>query len=363
MTRKDGSPERSRLTDDVLRVRQWGTVQARVLPTSMAKVLSVGSAKTSWLYLYDSEDRVSAHHGDFFRQDGKWMMRDAGSTNGIVVDGRNCAQFILEPGQVIHIGGVTLVAESYLSMAVHAYLSRVIGWSNLLAVDLAMRALRIATMRETALVLRGADNLVSIARELHCRAVGVERPFVVCAPTQSNRGDPGGIVSENGILTTRGGMSGLRTARDGSLCVFHDRLPRDYVSVMRRFHDPDTRVMLIMCAKSGVPINGVIPIEIPPLASRTSELRRIVEEYIQDAKVTFGAEHSELPANYVDWIINNETKSLVHIERATQRLVALREGESVYSASKLIGVSRQSMATWIEKHGLQQLLSERHLSD
>jgi hypothetical protein len=352
MTRPDGNGEHW-LNDSVHRVRFFAAARSRPFPPSTPRALSVGSDRSCWLCLNDSEgeDRVSKHHGDFILRDGKWRMRDAGSTNGILVDGLRCDEFILVPAQVIHLSGATLIVESHRTIAVHAYLSRVIGWNNLLAVDLAMRALRRATMREAALVLHGPDDLISIAHTLHCLALGSDRPFVVSSPTSLHTGYSTG---ERRILSTKSATTGLLMARHGSLCVFPDRLPRDYVSAERRFHHPDAKVMLIRCAKNSAPTNGVTPVEIPPLVSRASDLPRIITEYVQDAGVVFGIEHHEFPDNWTHWIIDNEARSLGQIERATQRLVALRMERSVYGASKLLGLARQTMADWIANHGLPE---------
>jgi hypothetical protein len=197
-TRDDGGA-RWRLDDDVLRLRVWATFRSRSLPESTARELSVGSARTAWWHLQDSEGRVSEYHGVLSRRDGKWVLRDSGSTNGIIVAGQRYPQLILEPAQEICIGGVTMITESYLSMALHAYLSRILGWDNIRSVDLALRALRVAAMRETALVLCGSDDLVSIAHALHCRALGPERAFIHCIQTQSDTDSIDNVKLSRGV--------------------------------------------------------------------------------------------------------------------------------------------------------------------
>ena len=49
-------------------------------------------------------------------------------------------------------------------------------------VDQALRSVRMGATRHAALVLCGDDDLVPIARALHRRSRGPERPFIVCDP-------------------------------------------------------------------------------------------------------------------------------------------------------------------------------------
>jgi hypothetical protein len=349
-TTRDSVRDRWQLTDDVFRMRELATADARVLPQSAVRELSIGSAKNAWWRVQDIKERVSLKHGVLFREDGKWILRDSGSTNGISFAGHRYNRLVLEPAQEIGIGGVTIITESNLSIALHAYLSRILGWKNILAVDLALRALRVAAMRETALVLCGED-LVSVARSIHCKALGVDRPFVYCGPANVGLG--------RSVVFTEDGTSGLAASRNGTLCLVNEKLPGDYLSVNRAFQDPDTRAMLMVCSKRTLVIHGVHSIEIPPLSSREKDIPRIITEYAADAKVALGIEHSEFPSEYVDWIREKHAKTLEQIARSTERLVALQATSSIYAAAKIIGISGQGLHRWIGQHGMPPSLEAR----
>jgi hypothetical protein len=86
------------------------------------------------------------------------------------------------PGVEIGIGGVTLIAESRLLVALRELLARLIGWAEgrRAEVDLALRSVRLAATRRESLPLCGDG--VSIARLLHRHALGDTRLFVVCDP-------------------------------------------------------------------------------------------------------------------------------------------------------------------------------------
>lgn len=53
--------------------------------------------------------RVSRSHARLTRSNGRWMVRDEGSTNGTFVNGRMVAQHALKNGDLLSLGGLELV--------------------------------------------------------------------------------------------------------------------------------------------------------------------------------------------------------------------------------------------------------------
>lgn len=345
----DAGVDRWQINDDVLRLRQWATERSQVLPAASRKELVIGSGESAWLRLEDGLGRVSRSHASLSQREGKWILRDAGSTNGVIVQGRRCQEVVLEPTQEIWLGGVTMIAESARSMALRAFLSRLIGWSSeqVQIIDLALRSIRIAATRETALVLCGDDDIVSIASALHRRVLGPDRPFVLCDPRRRQADDNVRTVGNH-----KKGMEALKAAKGGSMCIWDKHPPRDFVAVKRALQDLDTRVMLIVCARlpSDAELLGATPIVIPSLNRRSPELSRIVDEYIQDATDELGFERSGFPQRLRDWVINDDAASLSRIESTTWRLVALQmAGGHLGRAAKLLGMARWSLARWIQR--------------
>lgn len=67
---------------------------------------SLGRLASNDIVLNDR--RVSRHHADLLEQDGRWLVRDAGSTNGTAVNGKIVREAVLKPGDRISLGGLEL---------------------------------------------------------------------------------------------------------------------------------------------------------------------------------------------------------------------------------------------------------------
>lgn len=89
----------------------------------------------------------------------------------------------------------------------------------------------------------------------------------------------------------------------------------------------------------------------PPLAERTSEIHRIVDEYAADAIAELHARDACLTAGDRRWIIEHPT-SLAEIEKATMRVVALRMSRHLSEAAERIGMAPVSLWRWILRRKL-----------
>src|ERR1041385_8870909 len=183
-TRTDASTHEWAIDDPVIRLREWGTLTPHPLPQPPVDECIVGAAESCTIRLKDPSCRVSRVHAHLVRDRGRWLLRNANSKNGILVDGALRQEAVLAPGAEIGIGGITLVAESALSIALRGFLERLLGWEvdHVEVVDHALRAVRMAASRRVALVLCGHADLVSTARSLHRHSRGLQRPFIVCDP-------------------------------------------------------------------------------------------------------------------------------------------------------------------------------------
>jgi hypothetical protein len=210
------------MDDDVVRLREWATETIRPLPQPPIDECTVGAAETCALRIDDRSGRVSRLHARLVRDQGKWLLCDESSKNGIWLDGSRRREIALEPGAEIGIGGITLIAESKRSIALRSFLARLLGWGKgrTEIVDHALRSVRMAATRRAALILCGDGDLVPIARSLHRRSRGLEQPFIVCDP----RRHPGKETvrsAENHVM----GLEALAAAAGGSVCVRTRRLP------------------------------------------------------------------------------------------------------------------------------------------
>ena len=92
--------------------KKWRDVY-RLTP---GQVTTVGRAPTNRIVLAD--EVCSRNHCEVFQRDQDWILRDLGSRNGTMVDGRLVqSEFTLHPGQLIQIGPCDLAFTDDLSQA------------------------------------------------------------------------------------------------------------------------------------------------------------------------------------------------------------------------------------------------------
>ncbi len=334
------------IDDEVVQLRRWGTATMYWLPRPPIRELTVGAADTCGLRIDDRSGRVSRLHARLVRRQTRWLLRDESSKNGVWVDGARRSELMLTPGLEIRIGGVTLIAESPLLNALRSFLSRLLGWKNECTgmVDLALRTVRTAATRRTALMLCGDGDLVPIARAIHRHVRNSHRPFVVCDPRRQ-AGKETVRSAENHAV----GMDALAAAAGGSLCVRSRRLPPDFAQVVERLRDPTSQVQLIVCAEEPKECERcrVTPLVIPPLADRQDEIDRIIHEYAHDAMVALAAPRYVFQAADHDWVREHAAGTLPEIEKATLRLVALRASRNLSHAATQLGMAPVSLSRWI----------------
>ncbi len=351
-TRTDvGGPSEWLIDDEVIQLRVWRTNIVHPLPPKDGEWM-IGAVAGCWLQLPDPTARISRQHATLAHEDGRWALSDLHSKNGICQDGAVRASFPLTPGVEIGIGGVTLIAESRLLVALREILARLIGWADgrRAEVDVALRSVRFAATRREPLLLCGDGDLVSIARLLHRHTLGDTRPFVVCDPRRV-RADPNARAAAN----YDSGMMALAAAAGGTLCVWQGRQPDDFDKVVTARRDPASRVQLVVCTHTLQHREPLIasPIVLPPLAKRATELNRIIDAYAADAVAELGG--SFTPSDRVS-VRQHEAATLAQIEKATRRLVAIRGAAgSITRAASQLGMSHGALSEWITRRTLPVL--------
>lgn len=346
-----GGPNQWLIDDEVIQLRVWRTNLVHPLPSKDGE-RTIGAVAGCWLQLQDPTARVSRQHAKLAFEDGRWILSDLHSKNGICRDGARCASFPLTPGVEVGIGGVTLIAESRQLVALRQILARLIGWAHgrRAEVDLALRSVRLAATRRESLLLCGDGDLVSTARLLHRHALGDKRPFLVCDPRRV-RADPNARAAAN----FDSGMMALAAAAGGTLCVWQGRQPDDFDKVVAARRDPACRVQLVVCSHTLQHRDPLIasPIVLPPLAKRATELNRIIDAYAADAVAELGG--SFAPSDRVS-VRRHEAATLAQIEKATRRLVAIRAaGGSITRAALQLGMSHGALSEWLTRRTLPAL--------
>ncbi len=336
------------LTDNVVRLREWGT--DRIYGVSAHGEITIGATDDATVRLRDPSGRMSRRHAVLVRQGDVSFIRDAGSTNGIRIDGAARPAFVVAPGTEVSLGGVTLIAESPLSIALRRFLARILGWSTdrTKAVDLALRAVRMAATGRCSLYVSSESDPVAIAYEIHRLAMGSRRPFIACDPRRR-----AGTETVRSVRNVEDATLALEAAIGGSLCVWSSRLPKDFTMIRSALYEPDARVTLVVCS-TGPTENDTSrtpAINVPALATRRSELTRIIDEYAEDARMELAADREAFRQSDRTWIAEHASSSLSEIETATLRLVALRRFGNVNRAAIGLGMAHVSLARWILRRG------------
>ena len=78
----------------------------RTLPDLVGAHLVIGRSSACQIVLGD--DTVSRRHAELRFEDGRWLLRDLGSSNGTYVNGRWVTESEVRAGDVIHLGGCRL---------------------------------------------------------------------------------------------------------------------------------------------------------------------------------------------------------------------------------------------------------------
>jgi hypothetical protein len=94
------------------------------------------------------------------------------------------------------------------------------------------------------------------------------------------------------------------------------------------------------------------PIVVPPLASRTAELDRVIAEYAADATTELGAPAASFTAADHAWVRQHAATSLAEVEKATLRLIAIRVSRNMSGAAARLGMSVVSLSRWIGRRKL-----------
>jgi predicted component of type VI protein secretion system len=68
--------------------------------------LTIGRSSACELVLGD--DTVSRRHAELRIEDGRWLLKDLGSSNGTFVNGRRVVEAEVRSGDVVHLGGARL---------------------------------------------------------------------------------------------------------------------------------------------------------------------------------------------------------------------------------------------------------------
>lgn len=332
--------------DEVIQLREWGTLRTYQLPEPPVNEWTIGSARSCPIRLVDERRLISRHHARLVRGVTGWTLLDT-SKNGVWASNARQSSLPLVPGITFDIGTVRLVAESRRAIALHGFMARLLGWDEhrLPDIDRALRAVREAATGRAALLLCG-DGPLALARQLHDRTLGELAPFVVSDPRRLTT-----TATARSAQNLHSSLDALRAAEHGTLCVVAKRRPHDFSMLLGHLRKPGHRVRLVVCAETLADVTQMFApaIVVPALSTRQHELDRIIEEYAIDAIESLGATRADFSAADHSWLRELFPKSLGEVATATRRLVARRYWGTTTAAAAALGISHAGLRSWFER--------------
>lgn len=340
--RNDSDDTQSRPHGEILQLREWGSERRHLLPAAALRC-SLGTHEECAVRLSDVD--IFPLHARLSRQRRQWMLRALGDSADLWCDGTRITMCSLEPGMEIRVGPRTLIAEDSWWITLRAFCARLLGWGSdrMLAVDQALRSIRMSLTHRAPLLLRGDSDMVPVAHALHRRVLGADRPFIVCDPRRlQHRASVRCPASYETVAAA------AEAAVGGSLCVRSWRLPPDFGALRAWLGELDINVQLMVCLGPAVS-STLLPtsIDVPSLSTRTSDLPRIVDEYGQDAIAALGAPPASFGPEDRRWVLTHAVSSLPAIEKATLRRVALRSCKNLSCAAARLGMAPVSLSRWL----------------
>lgn len=330
-----------RILDPVLRLRALDTDHIYPLPDpGQACGIVIGASAASDLRLDDPSGRLSRQHAHLACEGARWVLRDLASKNGTWVDGIRRHEAELVPGLELCLGGLTLIAESVELIRLRALVARLIGWADTRRrdVDRALRGLRDAAQLRAALVLCGEGALVPIARRLHRETLG-SRPFIACAPHEL-------------------ALPLIELAGNGTLCLLASHPIDDALDAIDALRATGSLARLVLCAPTVQAASSIaallgptVWIDLPHLAARTGELRRLIAEAADDAAHELAQPITAIRDGDLGRLITIPFEGLGELHDACRRLVAVRTLGVSAGASRL-GITHGALARWSRRRGI-----------
>jgi hypothetical protein len=343
------------IADEIIAFRSWGTSETFYFPAGVTGLDEwlIGSSSKCDLCLKDPGGGVSREHAAMSRVDGQWQINDKRSKNGLSVDGVRRVSARIDPGSVLGLGNLQLVAVSCRLIALREFLLRIMGWSvqSNTAIDEAIQDIRIARTRRDPLVLRGPGNLVEIARQLSSVLLEKDAPFALHDTLRSPDGDGDArCVPNTGSL-----KEAITLAPSGVVCIRGKKLPPDFAAqVLELRMTPKAAPLLIVCDEGTMELNQVRtapPIMVPACSARSArEMDSLIAACRAEVALEFSIEDGVSDEEY-RWIVDN-AETIAAVEKCVRRLFALRKAGSTSGAARLLGMAAVSLRRWLQRHPL-----------
>jgi hypothetical protein len=276
-----------------------------------------------------------------------WKVYDRASKNGLCCDGEQLRACVLRPGLEVRLGSLRLIAESKELVELLSFVRRCLGWApeRQEDVDQALQSLRDWAAQRTELIVVGDGDLRPVLRRWHDLVIGEDVPFTWCKPGAAT--DAAAVVKK---------------AATGTLGIDTMERQGEALAIVERVHAMEhvARPQLVLCtADPTSPVASLkarlarpAVIQVPPLASRASELMDILQEYACEVARARGLPEPRLADQDLEQLSSWPYRSLADVEDDVLRLVMLRTW-GVRAGAARLGMSHGSLSRWAHKRGLR----------
>lgn len=283
-----------------------------------------------------------AQQAILLRLENSWLLLALGNGSSIMkVDGEPEIGVHVIPGTHIELGSVSFVAESPGLLAFGTFLRRLLGSSE--AAGSALQLLRQGQLKGAPVVLRGKEDLVAVAMEMHRRLHGEARPFIVYRELHQM------FDARDRLRLPRfcDGAAALAAAQGGTLCLLTSSPPPDYEAMCGKFMELDgLPPRVVICDDAGrVPVGEEDTIYVPPMRE-CSEVAPLVYELGCEAMKEAGLDGG-FGLDDVMWTLGRQSASFMQIQTSVRILAALRQSGSLFEAATQLRMSPAALRTWI----------------
>lgn len=324
--------------DYLLSGRQaWGVGRAPVVADAVTGSIVIDSP------------HVSERHCTIELRNGRWIVLDQGSRNGLYLGDEKERRTMIElvPGVTFRIASIPLVAYSDAGRRGYMLLQRYLGFADAFQLEVEA-ALRVAaTRRHVVLVQPPGGDGIAVARILHDASSRASWPFEV--------------VKEVGA-SEREQIALLDRAVCGSIVVRADAFPGHRAPLRGWLAAWQYNVRLFAIAPTGVrlaPLLGeellretaVIPI--PTLARRTGEVAQLAAQLGHDVSVRLGRLDITLTPDDLAAITAREWPgNIEELHTYVERVLALRaHGGNAHQAARWLGKKHNTILAWRKRYG------------
>jgi hypothetical protein len=339
--------------DEVFAIRPWGEEDHLYFPAGVEWTL--GSSASCDLRL--DAPGVSRHHATVTRVGTYWHIHDRASKNGVMVDGRRVSSARLDPGVVLTLGDLRLVAASCRLRALREFLFCIMGWRPTMGavVDETAQDIRFALLRRDPIVLSGRGG-IPLAKQMAEILLGADIPFALYS-TKREDSDEGSVRA---LPNARSLSAAIEMARGGAVC-FAGALSREFVQTVSQLQTWRERPPVMFVCFDGPLDSRVLrtapPIRLPEIQQRSrKELDFAMTCYLRSLAREWGAQHA-IPERVRHWAMAN-AETLPELQKCLRRVVALREAGTILGAAKLLRMAPVSLRRWFHRHPLPELRSQ-----